>query len=83
MNDRFLANQATGFVWVVAEGKGQLLGCGYFAPLRDRPAYDKTVEDSVYVENGVRGQGGGRGACERVTGAGESGRVFSGVVSHW
>jgi phosphinothricin acetyltransferase len=60
MNKRFAANQATGFAWIVAEDGPRILGFGYYGPFRARPAYDKTVEDSVYVREDVRGQGVGK-----------------------
>lgn len=60
MNKRFAANQAAGFAWIVSEDGPRILGFGYYGPFRARPAYDKTVEDSVYVREDVRGQGVGK-----------------------
>ncbi len=60
MNERFLANQQDGFAWLVAEEGSRILGYGYYGPFRTRPAYDHTVEDSVYVREDVRGQGVGK-----------------------
>ncbi len=37
-----------------------MLGFGYYGPFRARSAYRFTVEDSVYVREGVRGQGVGK-----------------------
>lgn len=46
---------------IVAVGSdGQIVGFGSLSPYRPRPAYRTTVEDSVYVRDGVRGQGVGR-----------------------
>lgn len=60
MSKRFLANCESGFVWIVAEEGARILGYGYYGPFRARPAYDRTVEDSVYVREDVRGQGVGK-----------------------
>lgn len=46
---------------VVAVGDdGDVLGFGSLSPYRDRPAYNPTVEDSVYVRRDARGEGLGR-----------------------
>lgn len=46
---------------VVAVGDGdKVLGFGSLSPYRDRPAYNPTVEDSVYVRRDSRGAGVGR-----------------------
>ncbi len=60
MDNRLLANQDAGFAWIVAEEGARILGFGYYGPFRARPAYDRTVEDSVYVREDVRGQGVGK-----------------------
>jgi len=39
---------------------GAVLGFGSLSTYRDRPSYSTTVENSVYVEVGQRGQGVGR-----------------------
>ena len=57
---RFCAHKAADFTWIVAEVGKQVLGYGYFAPFRARPAYDLTVEDSIYVRDDVCGQGVGK-----------------------
>jgi phosphinothricin acetyltransferase len=41
-------------------------GFGSLSPYRPRPAYRTTVEDSVYVDAGVRGQGVGRGLLDEL-----------------
>jgi L-amino acid N-acyltransferase YncA len=47
--------------FLVAEGpEGEVLGFGYAAPYRARPAYRSTVEDSVYVAPGALRRGVGR-----------------------
>lgn len=50
---------ARGLPWLVAERDGRVAGYAYAAPYRDRPAYDFTVEDSVYVADWARGAGVG------------------------
>ena len=56
----FAANQAGGFAWLVARDASGILGYGYYGPFRTRAAYRYTVEDSVYIRDGVRGQGVGK-----------------------
>ncbi len=60
MTARFDAKIAAGFAWLVATDASGILGFGYYGPFRDRAAYRHTVEDSVYVRDGVRGQGVGK-----------------------
>ena len=45
---------------VVAEDDGEVVGFGSLSPFRERPAYNGTVEDSVYVRGDQRGKGVGR-----------------------
>ena len=60
MTSRLTANRAAGSVWIVARDASGILGFGYYGPFRARAAYRYTVEDSVYVRDGVRGQGVGK-----------------------
>jgi phosphinothricin acetyltransferase len=54
---------------VVAVDDGErVCGFGSLSPYRPRPAYRTTVEDSVYVDDAVRGQGVGRGLLEELLG---------------
>ena len=46
-----------GLPYLVAETRGEILGFAYAAAYRSRPAYRFTVEDSVYVADGLRGRG--------------------------
>ena len=56
-----------GLPFVVAAGAdGEVLGFGYAAPYRARPAYASTVEDSVYVAPGAVRRGVGRALLEEV-----------------
>lgn len=45
---------------------GAVLGFGSLSPFRDRPAYATTVEDSVYVDQGLRGRGVGKAILEEL-----------------
>jgi phosphinothricin acetyltransferase len=46
---------------VAVDDHDRVRGFGSLSPYRSRPAYRTTVEDSVYVDGDVRGQGVGRG----------------------
>jgi len=48
-----------GLPYLVAEIGGLVVGYSYAAPYRSRPAYRFTVENSVYVDQNLRGQGVG------------------------
>jgi phosphinothricin acetyltransferase len=44
---------------IVAEVDGEVVGFASLSPFRDRPAYNSTVENSVYVRTDQRGTGVG------------------------
>ncbi|MGA8444888.1 MAG: N-acetyltransferase family protein [Roseiarcus sp.] len=46
-----------GLPYLVAEERGETVGFAYAAAYRPRPAYRFTIEDSVYVADGLRGHG--------------------------
>jgi len=46
-----------GLPYLVAELDGRVVGYSYATFYRTRPAYRYTVEDSVYVEDGLNGRG--------------------------
>ena len=48
---------AQGLPYLVAELNGRIVGFSYASHYRPRPAYRYTVEDSVYVANGLGGRG--------------------------
>ena len=50
---------------IVAEVDGEVIGFASLSPFRDRPAYNSTVENSVYVRSDQRGRGVGRALLER------------------
>ena len=49
-----------GLPYLVADIDGAVVGYSYATLYRDRSAYRYTVEDSVYVDQGVNGKGVGR-----------------------
>jgi L-amino acid N-acyltransferase YncA len=50
----------SGLPYLAAELHGEVAGYAYASTYRPRPAYRYTIEDSVYVEEGLRGRGLGR-----------------------
>lgn len=46
-----------GLPYLVAELEGRVVGYSYATSYRTRPAYRYTIEDSVYVEDGLNGRG--------------------------
>jgi L-amino acid N-acyltransferase YncA len=62
---------ARGWTFLVAERDGDVLGYAYATQFRDRAAYAKTCENSIYVADAARGRGVGsallaalvKGAC--------------------
>lgn len=44
-------------VVVAVDDDGGVLAFGSLSPYRDKPAFRRTVEDSVYVKAGARGEG--------------------------
>jgi len=71
-----------GLPWLVAERDGRVVGFAYAGPWRLRPAYDATVEDTVYVDHEAVGRGVGRmllsALIERCTAIGK--RQMIGVI---
>jgi phosphinothricin acetyltransferase len=62
--DDLLARRAAvldlGLPYLAAEAAGRIVGYSYATGYRPRPAYRRTIEDSVYVAEGMRGCGIGR-----------------------
>ncbi len=48
---------AKGLPYLVAEADDRVVGYAYATSYRPRPAYRHTIEDSVYVADGLRGRG--------------------------
>lgn len=57
MRSRRAAVLAAGLPYLVAEMDGRVVGYCYATSYRPRPAYRHTIEDSVYVADGLRGRG--------------------------
>jgi L-amino acid N-acyltransferase YncA len=51
---------AAGLPYLVAEVGQQVVGYAYATFYRSRPAYRHTIEDSIYVAEGLRGRGVGK-----------------------
>ncbi len=66
MARRYAAVLAGGFPYLAAELDSEFAGYAYAAPFRTRPAYDWTVEDSVYVAPEMHRRGVGRALLERL-----------------
>jgi L-amino acid N-acyltransferase YncA len=75
LDDMLMRRRASvdlGLPYLVAEAQGEIAGFAYAGAYRPRPAYRFAIEDSVYVADGLRGQGIGSAllgelvvACER------------------
>jgi L-amino acid N-acyltransferase YncA len=72
MLKRRRASVELGLPYLVAEAETEILGFAYAAAYRARPAYRFTIEDSVYVADGLCGLGTGSAllgeliaSCER------------------
>ena len=57
MAGRRAAVLAAGLPYLVAELDGRVAGYSYATAFRPRPAYRHTIEDSVYVRDGMAGHG--------------------------
>ncbi len=60
MTARLAKVQGAGWPWLVAERDGAVIGYAYASQFRDRAAYTRTCETSVYVSPAGQGQGVGR-----------------------
>jgi phosphinothricin acetyltransferase len=59
-------HQGTYPVVVAVDDGGTVLGFGSLSTYRDRPSYATTVENSVYVDAGHRGEGVGRALLDEL-----------------
>ena len=57
---------AGNYPYLVAEADGAVAGYAYASLYRARPAYRTTVEDSVYIREGLHGRGIGRRLLDRL-----------------
>ena len=60
MQQRLNRLRRVGLPWLVALEGDRVVGYAYASPYRSRPAYNGTVEDSIYVRRGHGGRGVGR-----------------------
>lgn len=58
--DKIEAVQARGWPFLVAAREAAVVGYAYATQFRDRAAYARTCENSIYVAEAMRGQGVGR-----------------------
>jgi L-amino acid N-acyltransferase YncA len=70
---RLAAVRSQGLPYFVAELESKVVGYSYATPYRARLAYRHTVEDSVYVANGLGGRGIGRALLAELIGRCEAG----------
>ncbi|HEX5611331.1 MAG TPA: GNAT family N-acetyltransferase [Burkholderiales bacterium] len=66
MRKRFDEVCARGLPWLVAEREGQVVAYGYCGLYRTRSAYRYTLEDSVYVREGLHRRGFGKAILARL-----------------
>jgi L-amino acid N-acyltransferase YncA len=64
MRARYEAIAGAGMPYLVAEIGGRVVGYGYASSYRTRSAYRYTLENSIYLEDGMRGQGVGSALLE-------------------
>jgi phosphinothricin acetyltransferase len=67
--DKIAAVLARGWPFLVADEGGALLGYAYATQFRDRPAYEFTCENSIYVHPDHVGKGIGRRLLEELIAA--------------
>ena len=60
MQRRFEDVTGRGLPYLAAEEAGEVLGYGYCTPYRSRSAYRYSLEDSIYVKNGLQRKGIGK-----------------------
>jgi len=62
----WLSAHGPGHPVIVAVADGEVIAFGALSPYRAKPAYARTVEDSVYVKEGWRGKGLGGLVLDRL-----------------
>lgn len=63
---RFYALTDDGYPYLVAEKNGAVVGYSYAGPFHTRKAYERTVENSVYLDPKAQGEGIGTQLLERL-----------------
>ena len=66
---------------VVAEHDGVVVGFASLSPYRSTPAYNTTVEDSIYVDREARGLGAGKALLNEVITMAST-RGFHTIIAH-
>jgi phosphinothricin acetyltransferase len=66
---------------IVAEHEGRVVGFASLSPYRAKPAYNTTVEDSIYVDRSVRGLGAGKALLTEVIAMAQA-RGFHTIIAH-
>ena len=67
--EKIPALAAAGWPFLVADEDGAVVGFAYVAPWRARPAYARTVEDTIYLDPAATGRGLGRRLLDAVVDA--------------
>ena len=73
MTRRYETLRAGGYPYLVAELAGEVMGYAYAGPYRARPAYDWSIEDSIYIAPQAQRQGIGGALLERLIAEAEAG----------
>ncbi len=60
MKNRMLDTTGKGYPYLIMETGSRFVGYAYAGAYRARPAYRWTVENSIYLDEGMRGQGFGK-----------------------
>ncbi|MEQ8719461.1 MAG: N-acetyltransferase family protein [Acidimicrobiales bacterium] len=63
---RWIVDRSGAHAVLVAEFDGSVIGFASLSPYRDRPAYNTTVENSVYVHRDHRGGGVGKALLDEL-----------------
>lgn len=84
MAERRLSVLSAGLPYLAAEIQGQVVGYAYATAYRPRPAYRHTIEDSIYVAQGLAGRGIGRALLGALIARSERGpwRQMLAVIGH-
>jgi len=72
---------ALGAIVAEREADGEILGFASLSPYRSRPAYNTTVENSIYVSESARGIGVGKTLLEELVAMAKA-RGFHTVLAH-
>lgn len=66
---KIAAHQQQGWPFLVTERNGEVAGYAYASRFRDRAAYAHTCENSIYISEGLTGQGLGHALLGELIGA--------------